>query len=220
MSTYDHRDDGSPPDSPPTTPAAAVRAQKRQLRRSTRTLQRERIKLSRTEATQKSRIKALASRGDVVAARTEAAGLVRTRKTMASLSSAVARLDSLSSQLDSTAATAAMAGALASATAGMKAAGLGGGELRSVLREYERESGRAALASEMMGEAMDDALAGEGEAEAADELVDSVMDELGLAVAGGMADVPTTRVGAVGSVEAEEQPVDAALTARMDQLRR
>ncbi|KAK1858858.1 hypothetical protein I4F81_001459 [Pyropia yezoensis] len=144
MSTSDHRDDGSPPDSS-LTPAAAVRAQKRQLRRSARTLQRERVKLSRTEVTQK---------------------------------------------------------------------------LRSVLREYERESGRAALASEMMGEAVDDALAGEGEEEAADELVDSVMDELGLAVAGRMADAPTTQVGAVGTVEAEEQPVDAALTARMDQLRR
>lgn len=72
----------------------------------------------------------------------------------------------------------------------------------------------------MMGEAMDDALAGEGEAEAADELVDSVMDELGLAVAGGMADVPTTRVGAVGTADAAEEQVDAALTARMDQLRR
>ena len=219
MSSYDRRDDDSPPDSPPETPAAQVRAQKRQLRRSTRTLTRERLKLSRTEAHQKARIKTLAGRGDVAAARAEAAGLVRTRRTMASLSSAVTRLDGLASQLDAAAATAAMAGALASATAAMKSMDVGGSQLRGVLREYERESGRTALASEMMGEAVDDALAGEADAADADEMVDAVMDELGLEVAGGLADVPTARVGATSVAEAEEE-VDPALQSRLEQLRR
>ncbi|OSX80546.1 hypothetical protein BU14_0050s0019 [Porphyra umbilicalis] len=214
-----HVEPPPPPPPPPPTAAEQIRANKRQLQRAGREMERERMKLERTEVTTKNKIKAAARAGQMEAARMLAKDLVRTRNNVTRLYKMQTEMQSLSAQMTEMQTAGTMANAMGDAVKIMVTVSktMNMPTMRATLMEYQREAAKMGMTQEMMQDTLDDTLGSADEVDQTEELVDSVMDELGLETSSRLGAVPSNKVGASSQMADE---VDPSLNARLEHLRR
>jgi len=182
-------------------------------------MERERMKLERTEVTTKNKIKAAARAGQMEAARMLAKDLVRTRNNVTRLYKMQTEMQSLSAQMTEMQTAGTMANAMGDAVKIMVTVSktMNMPTMRATLMEYQREAAKMGMTQEMMQDTLDDTLGSADEVDQTEELVDSVMDELGLETSSRLGAVPSNKVGASSQMADE---VDPSLNARLEHLRR
>ncbi|CAJ0632396.1 1731_t:CDS:2 [Entrophospora sp. SA101] len=97
--------------------------------------------------------------------------------------------------------------------------------MQKIMMEFEKESEMMDMKEEVMNDVIDDTMAEEDDEEETEMIVNQVLDEIGITLDQSLVDAPTTiektktneRVPLAAEMESSD---DAALQARLDQLRR
>ncbi|CAJ0833872.1 16058_t:CDS:2 [Entrophospora sp. SA101] len=97
--------------------------------------------------------------------------------------------------------------------------------MQKIMMEFEKESEMMDMKEEVMNDVIDDTMAEEDDEEETEMIVNQVLDEIGITLDQSLVDAPTTiekaktneRVPQAAEMESSD---DAALQARLDQLRR
>ncbi|KAG1669499.1 hypothetical protein FOA52_015666 [Chlamydomonas sp. UWO 241] len=220
------------------TPAELLRENKRNLDKAIRELDRERMGLQNEEKKIVTEIKKLAKEGQMDAVKVLAKSLVRNRKAVTKMYGLKSQLQAVSLRLATLKSTQAMADAMGGATKAMRMMNrnLNMPQLQKIMMEFERQNERMEMTSEMMGDAVDDAMGEEDEEEESDALVSQVLDEIGIGMAGQMAQAPSAKqqqqqeekpqrqaqaMGAdAGGASGGAAGLDDDLQARLDALRK
>ncbi|KAK3754859.1 hypothetical protein QZH41_011332 [Actinostola sp. cb2023] len=125
------------------------------------------------------------------------------------------KLSGVGYQVQAMQSTAAMGGAMSTASktmAGMNAQ-MNPQQLQKTLQNFERESAKMDLSEEIMNEGLDSVLDDSGDEEEQEAIVNQVLDEIGIDIAGKMADAPSAHNSkiATGSKPAADQEIEDML---------
>jgi len=170
-------------------PKEALREQTRQMKRNEREIERERLALQRQEAKLIAEIKKAAKDGQTSAARTLATNLVRTRKAMARMGAMKGQVQGAATQMKLNSTQANMVQSLAGAAEAMGKmnAAVNPAEMARTMAEFERENQKMDMKQELMDDALDDLFEDDEVDGEADLITQSVLDEIGIDMAGQMA---------------------------------
>ncbi|CAJ0644836.1 12228_t:CDS:2 [Entrophospora sp. SA101] len=171
-----------------------LREHQRALQRAQREMDRERVKLEASEKKLIADIKKAAKENQMSACKIMAKDLVRTRRYAQKFQGMKAQLQAVSLRIQ-------------------------------IMMEFEKESEMMDMKEEVMNDVIDDTMAEEDDEEETEMIVNQVLDEIGITLDQSLVDAPTTiekaktneRVPQAAEMESSD---DAALQARLDQLRR
>lgn len=174
---------------------AQLRTNARQVRRSDRELQAERARLQADEKRLKAEIKSLVRSGRTAEARMLSKNLIQNRNTQTKLFGASTQLSAIQNQGSLMASQAKVVGAMENASNMMSQANQAANPERmmKVAQNYELEAGKMQLAQEMTDDVLDDIVGGDDVDTEADAALNSVLEEIGLDVAGSMSAAPVAR---------------------------
>ncbi|CAH1756954.1 10783_t:CDS:2 [Entrophospora sp. SA101] len=193
------------------TPAEMLREHQRALQRAQREMDRERVKLEASEKKLIADIKKAAKENQMSACKIMAKDLVRTRRYAQKFQGMKAQLQAVSLRIQTLRSNQQMTEAMRGAT--------------KIMMEFEKESEMMDMKEEVMNDVIDDTMAEEDDEEETEMIVNQVLDEIGITLDQSLVDAPTTiekaktneRVPQAAEMESSD---DAALQARLDQLRR
>ncbi|CAJ0843722.1 9234_t:CDS:2 [Entrophospora sp. SA101] len=188
-----------------------LREHQRALQRAQREMDRERVKLEASEKKLIADIKKAAKENQMSACKIMAKDLVRTRRYAQKFQGMKAQLQAVSLRIQTLRSNQQMTEAMRGAT--------------KIMMEFEKESEMMDMKEEVMNDVIDDTMAEEDDEEETEMIVNQVLDEIGITLDQSLVDAPTTiekaktneRVPQAAEMESSD---DAALQARLDQLRR
>lgn len=90
--------------------------------------------------------------------------------------------------------------------------------MQKMMMEFEKQNEMMEFKSEIMEDTMNDALGAEDEEERTDEMVSQILDEVGIGIAGSMANTPMSGVKGKQAIQ-EENEGDGELQSRLNSLR-
>ncbi|KAJ1835160.1 ESCRT-III subunit protein did4 [Coemansia sp. RSA 2711] len=205
------------------TPKERMRRQQRALQTAQRQLRREVTKIEQEEKKLIKEIQASAKKGETDACKVMAKSMVRNRRFIKKFRTMDTNLTALNLRLARLSTNHDMAVAVRDATKAMRAmnAGMNLPGIQKVLMDFERESGVMDMKEEMMEETMDEAMDDEDEEEEeSEEIVAKVLDEIGIQLNQTLGSVPTGFAPQNAAAEADALDDDAALQARLENLRK
>ncbi|KAJ1984954.1 Charged multivesicular body protein 2A [Dimargaris verticillata] len=215
------------------SPNELLRGYQRMLTKAMRELDRERSRLEQQETKLVKDIKTAARADQMDAAKIMARDVVRNRHYVQRFHRMKAQLQAVALRLQTLRSSQQMAEAMRGATKAMRSMNgqmnLPG--LQKVMMEFERESETLDMKDELMNDAIDGVMEDDMDVAADEEesnaLVNQVLDEIGLSVDDALADTPLglkqpamAKAVAAPTGEAQLLSDDAALQARLDNLRR
>eukprot|EP00802_Teleaulax_amphioxeia_P017245 Tamp_17395.p1 GENE.Tamp_17395~~Tamp_17395.p1 ORF type:complete len:214 (+),score=77.36 Tamp_17395:72-644(+) len=166
-----------------------LKQETRNMKRTEREIERERLGLQRQEQKLIAEVKKAAKDGQTGAVKTLAKQLVQTRNAMARMGMMKSQVSGAATQMKLNHTQASMAQSLAgvSAAMGKMNEAVDPAKMMQIMKEFERENEQMDLKQEMMDDALDnlfddDVLEGE-----ADAVTEQVLAEIGIDVAGQMA---------------------------------
>lgn len=191
-----------------------LRQNARNMRKTDRELQGERVRLQADEKRIKAEIKNLVRSGRTAEARILSKNLIQNRNTQTKLFGASVQLSAIQNQGSLMASQAKVVEGMAGASSIMASANSAANPQRmmAVAQNYEMESGKMQLAQEMTDDVLDDMIGGDEVDAEADLALNSVLEEIGLDVAGSMSAAPVARPKLV------PRPVATAAPSEEDQL--
>ncbi|KAI9599335.1 charged multivesicular body protein 2a [Syncephalis fuscata] len=223
------------------TPAERLREHQRALNKAQRELDRERGRLEAQERKLMADIKNSAKAGQMSACKIMAKDLVRTRKYIQKFYQMRTQLQGVGLRIQAMRSNQQMAEAMKGATKVMKSMNhtMNLPALQRIMQEFEMESEAMDMKEEMMSDAVDDVMMDEEDEDEEELIVRQVLDEMGIQLDQQLVDAPTgLRTAATGVTNEQKQervalPAgaapsgsddmsadDAALQARLDNLRR
>ncbi|CAJ0855120.1 9843_t:CDS:2 [Entrophospora sp. SA101] len=206
------------------TPAEMLREHQRALQRAQREMDRERVKLEASEKKLIADIKKAAKENQMSACKIMAKDLVRTRRYAQKFQGMKAQLQAVSLRIQTLRSNQQMTEAMRGATKSMNRQ-MNPPAMQKIMMEFEKESEMMDMKEEVMNDVIDDTMAEEDDEEETEMIVNQVLDEIGITLDQSLVDAPTTiekaktneRVPQAAEMESSD---DAALQARLDQLRR
>lgn len=170
---------------------------KKEIGRSQRDLQRQRVQLENDERRLVMEIKKAAKRGSDAETRILAKQLVQVRKSKEKLLAMNAQLGAVKTKTTMMAATETQATAIKNTTKAMKSANtaMNATKMQKNMMEFQRNLEKMDLNEEMMDDALA-ALDDEDVEEEADGITRQVLDEIGVSLDGELASAPTSAIGA------------------------
>ncbi|CAH1765730.1 6346_t:CDS:2, partial [Entrophospora sp. SA101] len=206
------------------TPAEMLREHQRALQRAQREMDRERVKLEASEKKLIADIKKAAKENQMSACKIMAKDLVRTRRYSQKFQGMKAQLQAVSLRIQTLRSNQQMTEAMRGATKSMNRQ-MNLPAMQKIMMEFEKESEMMDMKEEVMNDVIDDTMAEEDDEEETEMIVNQVLDEIGITLDQSLVDAPTTiektktneRVPLAAEMESSD---DAALQARLDQLRR
>ncbi|KAJ1986375.1 ESCRT-III subunit protein did4 [Dimargaris cristalligena] len=212
------------------SPAEQMRIHQRSLNKAVRELDRERVKLEQQEKKLIADIKKTARNNQMGAVKIMARDLVRTRKYVQKFYQMRTQLQAVALRIQALRSNQQMGEAMRGATKAMKSMNgqmnLPG--LQKIMMEFEKESEMMDMKGEIMNDTIDDVMEDDmgDDEEESEAVVSQVLDEIGISVNQSLADTPNSLAAPTGvgaqerTAEAEMVGSDAALQARLDNLRR
>ncbi|KAI7869722.1 Snf7-domain-containing protein [Spinellus fusiger] len=208
-----------------------LRQHQRSITKAQRELDRERTKLERQEKTLIADIKKSAKANQMGACKVMAKDLVRTRRNVQKFYQIKTQLQAVGLRIQTLRSNQQMAEAMRGATKAMSSMNrqLNLPKIQQIMMDFERESELMDMKDEMMGDAIDDVVDEEDDEAESDEIVNQVLDEIGISLQQELSDIPTGLKQAsvpvptherVAQAEGELSADDAALQARLNNLRR
>jgi charged multivesicular body protein 2A len=206
-----------------------IRENKRELNRSIRHQERDRIKLENDEKALIENIKKAAQANQLKTVRCMAKDLVRIRKHQSRMSNTTAQLRAVGFQMSSVQWTRQLAESIPKVTRSMANLNrqLSVPTMNRMMTEFARQSHHMEVKQEKIGDAIDDTMDdGDDEAES-DEIVNQVLDEIGVKINADFADAPGKQVvkpeqaeaAAAAAVLPAELAHEELLVARLNNLR-
>ncbi|KAI8330945.1 caspase domain-containing protein [Choanephora cucurbitarum] len=212
------------------TPAELLRQHQRAITKAQRELDREREKLERQEKKLIADIKKSAKANQMGACKVMAKDLVRTRRHVQKFYQMKTQLQAVGLRIQTLRSSQQMAEAMKGATKAMGSMNrqMNLPQIQKIMMDFERESEMMDMKDDMMGDAIDDAFEEDEDEEESDEIVNKVLDEIGISFHQELGETPSGLKMPESSVPSERiaQPEgglsvdDAALQARLDNLRR
>lgn len=199
-----------------------LREQKRQIDRSCRTLETERMKLKNGEVKLIADIKKAAKENQMKSVKIMAKDLVRVRKHQEKFVGLQAQLRAISLQMTTMSSTHALADSMKSATKAMQRlnAQLQLPALQKIMVEFAKQSEGMEMKQEMIGDAIEDAMDNEEDATETDAVVNQVLDEIGINMNEGLVDVPGKKVEKEVEKKDKDHEADKELENRLNNLKR
>eukprot|EP00756_Hemistasia_phaeocysticola_P029928 Hpha_TRINITY_DN16262_c3_g3::TRINITY_DN16262_c3_g3_i1::g.15538::m.15538/K12191/CHMP2A; charged multivesicular body protein 2A len=200
------------------TPEEMMREYKRQIDRTAREMDRERMKMEQTEKKLMADMRKFAKQNQMETVRIMAKDLVRTRQYQTKFAKMKGTLMAVSLRLQTLNSTAAMANAMKGVTKAMRGMNskMNLPAMQKIMMDFERQNEMMGMKEEMMSDAIDSAMDSEGEEEDQTEsLVQSVLDEIGLDMKAQMG----VGQGQLAPAAKQEEESDD-LQARLDKLRK
>eukprot|EP00057_Strongylocentrotus_purpuratus_P029834 XP_779982.3 PREDICTED: charged multivesicular body protein 2b [Strongylocentrotus purpuratus] len=166
-------------------------------------------------------IKKAAKQGNKQACAVLAKQLVNLRKQKVRLYGASATISSVNAQTKSMVANKATAEAMGRTAKAMGAMNkqMDPQKMMKTMQQFEVESAKMEMKEEMMDDVLDDVLGGSDEEEEQDAIINQVLDEIGIEVAGKLADAPGYK-GALPSRASDSQAKDKAIEDQLARLMR
>ncbi|ORZ15070.1 Snf7-domain-containing protein [Absidia repens] len=212
------------------TPAEMLRQHQRSLTKAQRELDRERERLERQEKVLISDIKKSAKANQMSATKVMAKDLVRTRRYIQKFYQMKTQLQAVGLRIQTLRSNQQMADAMRGATKAMSSMNrqMNLPQIQKIMMEFEKESELMDMKDEMMGDAIDDVMEEEDDEVESEDIVNKVLDEIGISLNQELTEAPTgikqtTPVATTERVAQAEGGLsadDAALQARLDNLRR
>ncbi|ORZ12237.1 Snf7-domain-containing protein [Absidia repens] len=212
------------------TPAEMLRQHQRSITKAQRELDRERERLERQEKILISDIKKSAKANQMSAAKVMAKDLVRTRRYIQKFYQMKTQLQAVGLRIQTLRSNQQMADAMRGATKAMSSMNrqMNLPQIQKIMMEFEKESELMDMKDEMMGDAIDDAMEEDDDEVESEEIVNKVLDEIGISLNQELVEAPTgiKQASPVATTERVAQAEgglsadDAALQARLDNLRR
>lgn len=167
----------------------------RQVMRAQRDMQRERIRLEAEEKRIMAEVKSLGRQGRMAEARMLAKNLVQVRNAKAKTFQAGIQMAAIGNQTKMATANAAMMNVMGQATGVMQTANLLSDPQKqmNMVQEFDMQSEKYKLNQEMTDEVLDSVLGGSEIDGETDDVLNSVLDEIGLEVAGKGTAAPAIR---------------------------
>ena len=174
------------------TPKEAARAQKRQINRAQRDMQRDYRGLERQEKAIELEIKKAAKAGNKQLAATYAKQLVQVRKQKNRNLTTTGKMAGIGHQMTAMQSNVAMATSMGTATEAMAGMNkeMDAQKLAKTMQNFEKESMKMDMAEEIMGDTLDDLLGASDEEEESDAIVNQVLDEIGIDINDKLAATP------------------------------
>ncbi|KAI8076867.1 vacuolar sorting protein DID4 [Halteromyces radiatus] len=212
------------------TPAEMLRQHQRSITKAQRELDRERERLERQEKKLIADIKKSAKANQMSACKVMAKDLVRTRRYVQKFYQMKTQLQAVGLRIQTLRSNQQMAEAMRGATKAMSSMNrqMNLPQIQKIMMEFEKESELMDMKDEMMGDAIDDVMEEEEDEVESEEIVNKVLDEIGISLNQELIEAPTgikqsTPVSTnerVAQTEGGLSADDAALQARLDNLRR
>ncbi|KAI8329073.1 charged multivesicular body protein 2a-like protein [Chlamydoabsidia padenii] len=212
------------------TPAEMLRQHQRSITKAQRELDRERERLERQEKVLINDIKKSAKANQMSACKVMAKDLVRTRRYVQKFYQMKTQLQAVGLRIQTLRSNQQMAEAMRGATKAMSSMNrqMNLPQIQKIMMEFEKESELMDMKDEMMGDAIDDVMEEEDDEVESEEIVNKVLDEIGISLNQELSEAPTgikqsTPVATTERVAQAEGGLsadDAALQARLDNLRR
>ncbi|CAO3589271.1 unnamed protein product [Absidia cylindrospora] len=212
------------------TPAEMLRQHQRSITKAQRELDRERERLERQEKILISDIKKSAKANQMSATKVMAKDLVRTRRYIQKFYQMKTQLQAVGLRIQTLRSNQQMAEAMRGATKAMSSMNrqMNLPQIQKIMMEFEKESELMDMKDEMMGDAIDDAMEEDDDEVESEEIVNKVLDEIGISLNQELVEAPTgiKQASPVATTERVAQAEgglsadDAALQARLDNLRR
>jgi charged multivesicular body protein 2A len=208
------------------TPREILREHQRNINRSIREIDRERVGLQNQEKKLTAEIKKLAKQGQMGSVKILAKDLVRTRQNIGKFYQMRAELQAVSLRIQTLKSQNEMANTMRGVTRVMGTMNrqMNIPQMQRIMMEFERQNEVMGMKEEMMSDAMDDAFEEEGEEEEQEQVIAAVLDEIGIDLDGELASTPTTatpaQAQAAGPVAVGAGGDDDDLAERLNNLRR
>lgn len=163
-----------------------MKGQKREFKKTERTLDRDIRGQEREEAKLEAQIKSYAKKGDTATAKLLAKQLVKMRQTKQRTMVGKSQISGLAMNAQSMAATHTMVGAMGTATKAMGTMNkaMDPGKMNQVMQGFQQEQAKMEMTQEMMADAMDSIW--DDDEDEVDETVNAVLDEIAMDVTAGM----------------------------------
>jgi len=171
-----------------------LREHQRNLNRSIREIDRERVGLQNQEKKITVEMKKLAKQGQMGAVKIMAKDLVRTRANVTKFYKMRTELQAVSLRIQTLKSHQAMAESMRGVTRAMMVMNrqMNLPAMQRIMMEFEKQSEKMDMKEEMMSDTMDDVFEGEGEEEESDEIINQVLDEIGINLTSQLVDAPAT----------------------------
>ncbi|KAM9987447.1 hypothetical protein ACTFIV_006299 [Dictyostelium citrinum] len=189
------------------TPKEVLRENQRNLNKSMREIDRERVNLQNQEKKIILDIKKMAKQGQMNSAKIMAKDLVRTRYHIQKFYEMKTQLQAVSLRIQTLQSTQAMAEAMKGVTKAMITMNrqMNLPQFTKIMMEFEQQSDKMDMKEEMMNDTMDQVMEQDGEEEQSQEILNQVLDEIGIDLASQLVDAPTT----VGTSVASKHQVNS-----------
>ncbi|KAM9953623.1 hypothetical protein ACTFIW_006996 [Dictyostelium discoideum] len=189
------------------TPKEVLRENQRNLTKSMREIDRERVSLQNQEKKIILDIKKMAKQGQMNSAKIMAKDLVRTRYHIQKFYEMKTQLQAVSLRIQTLQSTQAMAEAMKGVTKAMITMNrqMNLPQFTKIMMEFEQQSDKMDMKEEMMNDTMDQVMEQDGEEEQSQEILNQVLDEIGIDLASQLVDAPTT----VGTSVASKHQVNS-----------
>ncbi|KAG2377640.1 hypothetical protein C9374_009156 [Naegleria lovaniensis] len=202
------------------TPKELLREYKRNIERTIRQMERERVKLQNQEKKLINDMRRMARQNQMDTVKIMAKDLVRTRKHVTKMHKMQAQLQAISLKLTTLNSTNEMTQAMKGMTKTMTRMNkqLNLPEMQKIMQEFMKQNEMMDMKEEMMNDMVDDVMEddeAEGEEE---ELVTQVLDEIGLDMSGKMGKTPNSKLLEEENVGATAEDDD--LQQRLENLRK
>lgn len=164
------------------TPDELMKEYKRNVDRSVREIERERVNLQKQETKIVSDIKKAAKDGQMNVVKIMAKDLVRTKTQVSKFYQMKCQMQAVGLRLQTIKSTQAMTEAMKGAAKAMKGmnAKVNPMAMQKILQEFEKQSGIMDEKQEMMDDCIDDAMGADDEEAQVDEVVNQVLAEIGI----------------------------------------
>ncbi|EFC45006.1 charged multivesicular body protein 2a [Naegleria gruberi] len=199
------------------TPKELLREYKRNIERTMRQMERERLKLQNQEKKLINDMRRLARQNQMETVKIMAKDLVRTRNHITKMHKMNAQLQAISLKLTTLNSTNEMTQAMKGMTRTMTLMNkrLNLPEMQKIMQEFMKQNEMMDMKEEMMGDMMDDVM--EDDEVEEDELVNQVLDEIGLDMSGKLGKTPNNKIL---NEETEQQDNTDDLQERLENLRK
>jgi len=196
-----------------------IREQKRNVDRSVRQLEREKVGLQRQEAKLIQDIKKAAQSNQMGSVKIMAKDLVRIRKHQTKFVNLTAQLRAVALQMSTTASTQALTESMRKVSRAMAA--LNGTinlpHLQKIMMEFAKQSEQMDMKSEMVGDAVEDVMDNAEDEEESEQVVSQVLDEIGVDLGEKLVDAGAKKLKDDKKVEVKED-ADKKLEERLNNL--
>jgi len=190
-----------------------LRDNKRMINRSIREIDRERTALQQQEKKLIIDIKKMAKEGQTASVNIMAKDLVRTRNYISKFYTMRSQLQGVQLRIQTAKSQEAMTGAMKNTGAIMKsmAQQMNMPKLNKIMMEFAKENEKMEMTQEMIGDTMDDVMEPDQDEEEEERIVSQVLDEIGIDMAGAIAEAPSAAAPAQAQAAPEQKAPAPAL---------